>query len=143
MVPIVAAMNAPALESASLGTVVVAKAEGNALIIWDAGAMLASMKQKPEQEVLRTIEANAARILVERAPRVPRAQTISVKVIYTHNPELNPAYGVSVISGIERLLTVTAKRTSVPKDGESWFSDLQQGKTPTDLTLNVTGKLPW
>ena len=126
------------------GTAVVAKASGDALVIWDAAAMLKDLRARKtsDADTLRALEAAAAAVLANKAPALASAQTVAVRVVYPRSAEFNPKYGVEVVSSVERLMTLKASRDAIVANGRAWPATLRSGGSPSGLTVTVTGKLP-
>lgn len=125
------------------GTVVLAKTSPDALLIWDASPELADMiaAKQPDDQILKTLEADALTILAERAKSLSSGN-IALRVVYQRSGAVSPAYGAPTFAGVERLFIMEAKRTDVAPQESAWRSALQSGSTAHGLTVTMTGKLP-
>jgi len=133
-----ASQKAPASE-----TSIVARSGTAAVLLWDATSTVASMLQKkvPDDVILSTIELKCARMLALKAPALPKARTIEIRVIYARTGAVSPIYGTPDFVSFERLLTVGAAASVLRKGGVA----MVQGptiKNNRSFRITVTGKLP-
>src|SRR5579862_6217127 len=96
------------------GTIVVAKTEGDAVILWDITPSVRAFAAKPgsTNEKMRELEADAAKILLSRLGDVTSASTVSVRVLYQKIGAVNPVYNVNTFGGVEKVVVVSASRDS-------------------------------
>jgi len=130
--------------SAAADQVIVAKANGDAILIWDAGSAVANILRDkiPTDAAMRTIESQAANLLFLKGSQLPNASSISLRVVYPRKPELNPQYGVELSTTVERLMTLRTTSASLAQSGKKWAVTIGAGGSPPDLTVTITGKLP-
>lgn len=141
-VPVAAATAEP---SPPPGPVVLSRAHGDALAIWDATADLTALlaNKTSAEDALRRLEADAVTVMAEKAKLLPSdAKTLTVQVIYQRTGAISPTYQVATFAGIERLLTVKAPVNEIAAKSAAWSAELRVGKTPAALTVTVAGKLP-
>jgi hypothetical protein len=133
-----------AAEDANTSSVVVAKTAGDAVLIWDASPEVASLLEKKlaDDKISEQLEVGAAKVLLARAKELPNARTITVKVVYERTGAVSPIYKTATLTGLERLLSVSAPRADALEHGSAWSKTLQQGTLPSGITATVTGKYP-
>jgi len=125
------------------GSVVVTKARGDALAIWDATPVLAGLvsRKASRGEVMRELESGAATIVVSKLPAYKKtARTLTLLVLYAKTGAISPTYNVATFEGVERLLTLKAS-TQVHFASDP-AAEFRSGKTPSGLELHVVGDLP-
>ena len=134
----------PAAASEPAGTIVVAKPDGDALILWDVTTLVAEIvsEKTPRDEALRDLESQAVGVMSSRVTALKSAQTISVRVIYLRTGDINPAYRAATLAGVEKVVTIKAPVSKVNAQSAVWAKELKDGKVPSDITVSVTGKLP-
>lgn len=125
-------------------SIVVAKRSGHAIVVWDASPEVktALEKKTPDEQISNDLETAAVRILMDQAKTLTAASDIRVKVVYDRTGDVSPAYKASTFSGIEHLLYVSAPRASATGKTAAWTADLDRGKVPDGVTVEVTGKYP-
>lgn len=125
------------------GSVLVARTEPDAILIWDATPAVVDLvsAKRGQDAALRTLESDAVAILAERAPQL-KASKVSIRIVYQKIGAVNPAYGNATLASVERLATVSAKRDDIVKHAKDYETALTAGNVPSDVTVNVTGKLP-
>lgn len=131
-------------DDVATGSVIVAKASGDAVVIWDASPVVAAMLEKkiPDDRMSSDLEVEAAKILVARAGDLANAHTVRVKVIYERTGAVSPVYKTATLTGLERLLSVTASRADAVEHAAAWSAALKKGTLPAGITAEVTGKYP-
>jgi hypothetical protein len=130
----------------SLGPVVLTRAHGDALAVWDATTDLATLvnAKSSAEETLRRLESDALTVLIQKAKVLaPDAKTLTVQTIYQRTGAVSPTYQVATFAGIERLFTIKAAVGGTEAtNGAGWVQQLKAGKVPDGVTVVVTGKLP-
>lgn len=126
------------------GSVVVARAGSDAVLIWDATILVADLREKkiPADEALHAIESSAAILMAEKAATLGDAKTVTIRVVYPRKPEFNPQYNADVLTSVERLLDLKASRDAILKEGKEWPAELSSGKVSSAIAITITGKLP-
>jgi len=125
------------------GSVILARAGSAALYIWNATPYVAQLvsDKRLGDGGLNELEATALSILTERA-KAAASDTLTVRVFYEKSGAVSPAYGSATFEGMEQLLTLSAERKALGESGSHWSAELLGGKTPTGLSVSVTGALP-
>ena len=126
------------------GFQVVAKTTGAAVVIWDASPLVAQIVQAktPDDKASLQIELLATKLLVSKAKTLPKANTLTVNVIYLRTGDVSPVYKAATLSGAEHLLNVTASRADAIKNAAEWAKSVDGGALPHGVTATVTGKYP-
>ena len=125
-------------------SVILARVRGDAVVVWDATDELLAMltKKKSKAEILRSLEVEAARLLVDRARKIKhRATTLTVNVTYERIGAISAAYKTATIEGYEQLLRLKAP-VGAATGANTWPADITSGKVPKDLEVTVVGALP-
>jgi hypothetical protein len=126
------------------GPVVVTQAAPDALLLWDASAMVTQLtdaKTTPTA-ALATLEAGAMRIATHYAPTLAHAKNVSVQVLYANTSYINPTYPTTVYAGTVRLLSVTLTVDDAVKNGAHFADQLGSGTVPDGVKVVVQGSLP-
>jgi hypothetical protein len=127
------------------GHAVLAKPAGDALVIWDASPVVASIvKSKTnDSDANDLLERDAARVLATMAPNVDKsAKTITVRVIYSKTGAVSPVYGTPTFMGIERYATLTVPAGDAQTDRDKWKELDPKAPVPAWFAFKVTGLLP-
>lgn len=128
-------------ESASA---VVAKAAGDAVIVWQATNDVTALLRSPANDdaILKKLENESLTIMRSKLSAIsPSAHSLAVNVIYARTAGVSPVYHSVTFSGFEHLLSVTASKDAL-KNVKSWDAALKIGTLPAGVTASVTGKLP-
>ena len=140
------AVTASALaDDAVPGHAVLAKPDGDALVIWDASPVVASIvKAKTNDDGANDLlERDAVHVLATMAPDVDKsAKTITVRVIYSKTGAVSPVYGTPTFMGIERYATLTVHASDVQGDRDKWKELDAKTAVPSWFAFKVTGLLP-
>jgi hypothetical protein len=127
------------------GPIVLARTGSDALVLWDASSEMISLiaNKMPADAMMRKLESDAVVILGDRAKAVASGtKTLTVQVIYQRSGAISPAYQTATFLGIEHLVAVKAPLPAAATRGDAWAEDVRNGKTPDELTVTVSGKLP-
>ncbi len=127
------------------GHAVLAKPGGDALVIWDASPVVASIvKSKTDDAGANDLlERDAVHVLATMAPNVDKsAKTITVRVIYSKTGAVSPVYGTPTFMGIERYATLTVPAGDVQGDRDKWKELDAKAPVPAWFAFKVTGLLP-
>lgn len=127
------------------GHAVLAKPAGDALVIWDASPVVASIvKSKTnDADANDLLERDAAHVLASMAPDVDKsAKTITVRVIYSKTGAVSPVYGTPTFMGIERYATLTVPAGDAQTDRDKWKELDSKAPVPGWFAFKVTGLLP-
>lgn len=128
----------------SQGTVVVAKTQGKAMILWDLTPAVAPIVAQPgtADSKLVQIEVAAAKVLLGHLNEMSAATSVTVRAIYQKTGDVSPLYRTATFLGVEKVLEVTAPRASAASNKTAWQAQLDKGQLPTGITVTVTGALP-
>jgi hypothetical protein len=127
------------------GHAVLARASGEALVIWDATPLIASVVQGKlsDADANSLVAHDALRILARMQPNVDKsAKSITVRVIYNKTGEVSPVYGAATFAGVERYATLTAPAAALRTDKSKWKELDDKTALPAWLVFTVIGKLP-
>lgn len=127
------------------GNVVLARASGDALAIWDATTTVALIvKNKvPDAAANDELEHDAARVLATIAPSVNKsAKTLGVQVVYSKTGDVSPVYGSPTFLGIETYATLTVTMADLRAHARAWKDLDRKTPLPASFAFKVTGELP-
>lgn len=127
------------------GHAVLARPTGEALVIWDATPLVASIvaEKLSDADANALVAHDALRVLAKMQPNVERAATsITVRVIYSKTGEVSPVYGTATFAGVERYATLTARAADLRTDKGKWRELDDKAALPNWLTFTIIGKLP-
>jgi len=125
------------------GPVVVARASGNALLIWQATPFLATVAAKHELEAqaLSEVESAGLQILAAHKGLMRRASSIALKVMYIRTaPQNDPQYAATSFAGFRTLLVLTATKSALAVSSK-WPKTLDPKHLPAGITAQVTGTI--
>lgn len=126
------------------GTVVVAKTQGNAIVLWDVTHDVSAIVAEPgtTDAKMHEVEVAAAKILLARLGEVPAATSVEVRVVYQETGEASQFYRANTFGGVEKLLVVSASREAAAHNKDAWTAQLAKNELPAGVTASVTGALP-
>jgi len=129
---------------ADQGMVVVAKGGASPLLLWDATPLVTTIvtNKQPRPAAMRDLESQAMQILGDRVRALPRAKTLTIRMIYQKTGAVSPVYGTATFEGIERVFELTAPASDARLHAKQLADALGHGSLPASLHLNVTGTLP-
>ena len=137
--------SAPAVAQNVPGDAVLAKPGGNALVIWDASPVVASIvkTKTPDAEAAETLERDAVRVLAGMSGLVEKsAKSVTVRVTYAETGAVSPVYGTRPFAGIELYATLTAPAADTAGDRDHWKTLGPKTPLPPWFVFKVVGKLP-
>jgi|GEM_PF-6957650 len=126
------------------GSVTMTRVHGDAVVIWDATDELTGLitKNTPRDQIQRTLEADAALVLISRAGFLKnKAKSLTVHVIYQSTGATSAQYRVPTFEGLTRLMSVNAQIAAALAH-PSWVKDLEANKTPKGLNIVIVAKWP-
>jgi len=132
-------------EAAIPGHAVLARATGQALIIWDATPLFADVVRRklPDSEANALIAHDALRILARMQPDLDKdAKSVTVRIVYAKKGEVSPVYGTATFEGIERYATLNANAADLSTDKDKWKEFDPNAPLPSWLSFAIVGKLP-
>jgi hypothetical protein len=138
------AVSASAVADDVVGTAIVARDSGDALIIWEATPAIVSIvaRKTADAAALQQLESSAVSLAATHAKDLPDAVTISVRITYQKIGAVNPAYGTAAFAGVERLATVSLPRSLALKTGAGLARAIAAGKRAPGVTIVISGQLP-
>lgn len=137
----------PALARDAAGEkIVLARAEGDALVLWDASDLVTQIvaDRDPDPVANALLERGALRAAAQALPQLKGAKTIAVRVIYQRTGAVSPAYGAATFAGVERYALLTISAADAASDKGKWreAGTANTGPLPANVTFAITGALP-
>lgn len=141
---ILAGSPAAGAEQPLAGSQVVAKASGDAVVIWDATNWIVQLAPQhiPNPKLLARIKSESGAILLKKAGGLSAAKTLTVKVVYARIGAISKQYNNASFADFERLVSLKAKRSDALKNAAAWGKQFAAGKMPAGVKVTVTGRLP-
>ena len=127
------------------GHVIVARASGDALLIWDATPEVASIVSRnvSDADANAQLERDGLRVMSQSLGKVARdAKTVTVRIIYGHTGEVSKVYGSATFAGVERYAIVTMSGHDATSDRDKWKEAGSGSASPSWVEYKITGKLP-
>ncbi len=127
------------------GRAVLAKPGGDALVIWDASPVVASIVKSKTNDAGANdlLERDAVHVLAAMAPNIDKtAKTITVRVIYSRTGAVSPVYGTPTFMGIERYATLTVPGPNAQGDRDKWKELDTNSPVPSWFAFKIVGLLP-
>lgn len=126
------------------GSQVVAKAGGDAVVIWDATNWIVQLEPQhiPNPKLLARIKSESGELLLKKAGSLSAAKTLTVKVVYARIGAISKQYNNASFADFERLVSLKAKRSDALKNAAAWGKQFAAGKMPAGVKVTVTGRLP-
>jgi hypothetical protein len=127
------------------GHAVLARASEDALVLWDASTVVATIvrSKMSDADANALLERDAARVLATIAPNVDKgAKSVTVRVIYSMTGDVSPVYGTPTFAGIERYATLTVTGPDVRSDRDRWKELDAKAALPAWFAYKIVGKLP-
>jgi hypothetical protein len=127
------------------GHAVLARPTGDALVIWNASQVVASIvrSKMTEADADNLLERDAVRILTSMSPHIDKsAKTITVRIIYAKSGEVSPIYNTPTFKGFEQYALLMARAQDIPTNLNKWKELQENHAVPAGLTYKVVGRLP-
>jgi hypothetical protein len=127
------------------GNVVVARASGDALVIWDASPEVAELvtSRTPDDRAGARLQRDALRVAADSLSKVESsASSLTVRIIYSKSGAVSPVYGAATFAGVERYATVQLPFKDAQADRDHWKSLDAKAPLPKWIEVKVTGQLP-
>jgi hypothetical protein len=126
------------------GHVVLARAEGDALLIWDSTAEVAAIVSDKLSDAAANarLERDALRVLAAEQSKVTSAKSITVRVVFSKTGDVSPVYGSPTFAGIERYATLKIDAADVSSDRDKWKELADDATPPAWVKFDVVGELP-
>jgi hypothetical protein len=134
-----------AAEEAVPGNAVLAKPAGDALVIWDASPVVASIvKDKlAYADANLLLEHDAVRVLAGMVHDLDKhVKTVTVRVIYSKTGAVSPVYGTPTFAGIERYANLKVPGPNALSNRDQWQTLGDKAPIPAWVEYTVTGLLP-
>lgn len=127
-----------------LGPIIMARSGAASLYLWNATSYVTQLVSDKifDQQGLHALEETALSEMADRAKNNRSANTVSIKVFYAKTGAVNPAYGSATFVGMENVVTITAPRANLVRNSEAWISQISSGEVPSEVKIDITGKLP-
>lgn len=143
--PVAASVPASADGAAVPGHVILARAEGDALAIWDATPEVASIvsAKLSATDAQDRLEHDALRVLADVLPKVSsNARTVTVRILYSKTGDVSPVYGTPTFAGVERYANVEVKMSDAAPERDRWKNLGDKASLPSWVHVDVVGQLP-
>ncbi len=140
-----AASGTAAAEDTVPGHAVLARASEEALILWDATPVVATIVKSKlgDADANALLERDASRVLATMAPNIDKAaKTVTVRVVYSMTGEVSPIYGTPTFAGIERYATLTLGGADFRSDRDRWKELDAKSALPSWFAYKIIGRLP-
>lgn len=130
--------------AADQGQVIVAKTQGNGIILWDVTPEIATITSAPDAPAKKThdLEISAARVLLAHLAEMKAATTVEVRVFYRKTGDLNQEYQVNTFAGVEKIFTIVSQLDAANRNKTLWEKQLATGVLPAGITVKDEGTLP-
>jgi hypothetical protein len=125
------------------GTVVVARSQPSALLIWDASPAVGDLviAQTTGEAGMRALEVDALTILAAHAAGSP-ARHLDLRAQYAATGIVGAAYQASTFAQATPLVVVGADRTALLANASRWQRMVASGRMPNGLSIHVLGRFP-
>lgn len=127
------------------GYAVVAKASGDALVIWDASRVVRMIAHSKMNDAAANdlVKRDAIRVLGGALPNVNRAATtVTIRVDYAKTGDVSPVYGTPTFEGVEHYALLTASVRNLISRRQNWSQLKDTQRIPAWFIYKVTGRLP-
>ena len=127
----------------AVGPVILARSGIQATYLWDASPYVAQLvvESNVGDTGLRALEGTAVSVLRDKAI-LSHAKILILRVVYTRSGAVSPVYKTLTFEGVEKLAVLSVAREAVVQHGAAWPQDVEDGRIPPDLKVEITGKLP-
>ncbi len=127
------------------GNVVVARASGDALVIWDASPEVGELvsSRTPDDRAAARLQRDALRVAADSLSKIEGgASSLTVRIIYSKSGAVSPVYGAATFAGVERYATVQLPFKDAQADRDHWKTLDAKTPLPKWIEVKVTGQLP-
>jgi hypothetical protein len=126
------------------GHVVLARTEGDALLIWDSTVEVAAIVsgKLSDADANARLERDALRVLAAEQPKITNAKSITVRVVYSKTGDVSAVYGSPTFAGVERYATVKIDGADASSDRDKWKELADNATPPAWVKFDVIGELP-
>lgn len=135
---------APAIAQQVTGSVIVARAGANALVLWDATQAVvdAGNAQTPGDKALIALEQTALRALRDKSAVLPHSSKLTIRVLYDRTGAVSAVYHIATMEGTEHVFDLSVPRAVLLSKFDALEAEIAAGKIAPPLVLDMTGKLP-
>lgn len=127
------------------GHAVVARSNGDALLLWDASSevsVIVSTKLSDDDANAR-LKRDAIRVLAASVPDVSKdATSVTIRVLYNKTGAVSPVYGAATFAGVEHYAEIKLSGADFFHDRDHWRESAERAPIPKWLTFHVLGQLP-
>ncbi|HVS46755.1 MAG TPA: hypothetical protein VMS32_08815 [Verrucomicrobiae bacterium] len=125
------------------GNLILARSGAQSTYLWDATKYVTQLVVDKDlgTQGMRDLQATAMQTLADKA-RNSKSESILLSVLYSKIGAISPVYGTATFAGVEKVLTLTASRIEIAKNGSRDAAMLLAGQTPPGIKVVVTGALP-
>jgi hypothetical protein len=124
---------------------VVARSDGDALLLWDASSevsVIVSTKLS-DADANAKLKHDAIRVLAASIPDVSRdAKSVTIRVLFNKTGAVSPVYGAATFAGVEHYAEIKLSGPDFFHDRDRWRESSERAPAPAWLTLHVIGQLP-
>jgi len=151
IVPVLAILTAlatsslAAADSAPPGKVIVARTDGNAMLIYNASGEVASIvtSKTSDADANDRLERDALQALASKLPLLQSAKNVTVRVIYDKVGSVSPTYGSLTYAGVERYANLTMNIADAKTNRDRWKDAASShAPLPSWISFQVVGELP-
>jgi len=131
-------------EDVAPGKVIIARASEDAIVLYDASPeVVALVHDRVDAAAARVrLERDALAVLAKVLPDLSEAKSVTVRVTYVKNADVNPAYGTPTFAGIERYANLKATVRDAKGDRSNWSDRSGHDTPPAWATFTIVGELP-
>lgn len=127
------------------GRAVLSKSTGDALVIWDASKVVASIVRSKMADAAADglLKRDAVRVLAKMLRNIDRtAKTITVRIIYAKSGDVSPVYGTLTFKGVEHYALLTVHGADAQSHKTKWKELEDKATIPSWFSYKVIGRLP-
>jgi hypothetical protein len=126
------------------GNVIVVRESDDAVLLWDATPDVEDIVKArlSDTDAGARLERDALRALAASLDQVPKARTVTLRVLYSKTGDVSPAYGSPTFAGIERYATLTVDARRATGDADRWQELGPKSAVPSWIGYKVEGQLP-
>jgi hypothetical protein len=132
-------------DSGPPGKVIVARTDGDAMLIYNASPEVASIVTSKESDADANdrLKRDALQALASKLSLLQKAKNVTVRVIYDKVGAVSPTYGSLTFSGVERYANLTMSIADARTNRDRWKDAASsQQSLPAWINFAVVGELP-
>jgi hypothetical protein len=140
-----AAEKLPDLSGYPKPRVVLSRDTSGAVLWWDATPWVQRLvdDNTPRETALRTLELEAVKLFVTRAPALPApAAHLRVVVVFAKSGLVSGPYRTNASEGVQTLLVAEGNVHAGMSFAPSWEADAQHGVFPSGIAVTPAADLP-